>query len=551
MSDAGNERSSIISVRTATFVILLAFLLGVGRDAMFRDPGTLWHTVVGDRIIERGEVPMVDEFSFTRNGQRWIASQWLGECAMSVVHRAAGLDGLLLLAAAVLAATYAGIAERLRRAGLSIIGCALMVALVIAASSYHFNVRPHLAGIAFMALTFGLLCDVEAGRKYRGGLFLLILFLGVWGNIHGSSLGGAVTCVAAILGWTVVLCRDRDWPLGTTKWLFQFFTVLCLILTSQITASNGSRNVDMAFRLMTSTVVPQLIQEHGPPDWGSIEGVAILLLAAVYLVVLWSARKSMLRVTWFIPFVWLILAGSRVRHGPLFAVTAAIAIAEMLPYVRIGDLFSKFGGLLLCGRPHSPEIASAHTKAPGTLLGLSGRGRVPALNAAICAGVCVLIFSLQATGVRVPLVGAGWARLDPGYWPVEATDALAKRIKNEPEPARVFNQMTYGGYLIYKLPQARVFIDDRCELYGDEFLLRYDRVTREPLGMDTLADSEDIRYALVSSRSEMAVYLKASPHWRVLHEDATAILAEHLRPSRRVIIHAPDLHTPGPLRDTD
>jgi hypothetical protein len=33
--------------------------------------------------------------------------------------------------------------------------------------------------------------------------------------------------------------------------------------------------------------------------------------------------------------------------------------------------------------------------------------------------------------------------------------------------------MVLGGFLIDYTPGLRVFIDDRCELYGDEWLLNY------------------------------------------------------------------------------
>jgi len=53
-----------------------------GREKMLRDPGTLWHTVVGEQVLRTGALPRTDSFSYTCQGQPWLAQQWLGECAM-------------------------------------------------------------------------------------------------------------------------------------------------------------------------------------------------------------------------------------------------------------------------------------------------------------------------------------------------------------------------------------------------------------------------------------------------------------------------------------
>ena len=47
-----------------------------------------------------------DPFTFTRAGDPWVPYQWLGEVAMSAVHRVGGLDSLLVCATAILAALF-------------------------------------------------------------------------------------------------------------------------------------------------------------------------------------------------------------------------------------------------------------------------------------------------------------------------------------------------------------------------------------------------------------------------------------------------------------
>ena len=89
---------------------------------------------------------------------------------------------------------------------------------------------------------------------------------------------------------------------------------------------------------------------------------------------------------------------------------------------------------------------------------------------------------LQIGGVPVPVVGHGWARFDPDRWPIEFLPALDEINRSSPEGTPIFNDMNFGGFLIYHAPRLRVFVDDRCSLYGTEFLLAFDRARREDPG---------------------------------------------------------------------
>src|SRR5262249_42717513 len=145
------------------FVGIFLALLAAGRDAMLHDPGTFWHVKAGRSIAETHAFPRVDAWTFTRGGAPWIAQQWLGEAIMAMLDRAGGLDALLLAAAALLALTYSRVFTRLTAAGLLWPLAALIMGLVVAGSSCHFLVRPHLVTIALSGWLYGRLCDIDAG----------------------------------------------------------------------------------------------------------------------------------------------------------------------------------------------------------------------------------------------------------------------------------------------------------------------------------------------------------------------------------------------------
>ena len=429
------------------FVVILIGLLWAGRGKMLRDPGTMWHTVVGQRICETGRLIQADPFSFTQQGQAWIAQQWLGECAMAVVHRFAGLDGLVLAAAAILAGTFAFLAGRFMRAGLHWPATTILLGLVIAASSYHFIPRPHLITILLFALLTALLCDVEAGRvSMRRLLWLPPLFV-LWTNVHGGALGGIATVFLVLMAWLLRGVPKKLWIVGDARVRPTLIaTSLSLCFVAVLVNPYGAALPRVWLTLMNSDLLPRIMIEHAPLRFLSTEGLMILTLAAVYLGLLAATWRRGLRVTWLVPLVWLVLACSRVRHGPLFAVTAAIAIADMLPHSSLPAIFARSGSSLL-----NPALAAKTTVLRA---------------AAIPTLLVTLVFGIQAAGIRCPLIGAGWCRLDPTYWPVEATKVLREHLATRPEDRRVFNDMLFGGYLIYNAPESRVYIDDRCELFS-------------------------------------------------------------------------------------
>jgi hypothetical protein len=187
---------------TAFFLGLLIFFLVVGRSSLFRDPGTFWHIVVGDRILAVGFFD-TDPFSFTRAGQPWIPNQWLAECSMAILYKMADFDGLLLYAVAALAAAYALVGARFVRAGFHWLPTVMLLGLAIGASSHNFHARPHVLTIALLAWTFAKLLDVENGGAPVRSLWWLVPGFLIWTNWHGGMLGGLATLGITIVGWLV------------------------------------------------------------------------------------------------------------------------------------------------------------------------------------------------------------------------------------------------------------------------------------------------------------------------------------------------------------
>jgi hypothetical protein len=106
--------------------------------------------------------------------------------------------------------------------------------------------------------------------------------------------------------------------------------------------------------------------------------------------------------------------------------------------------------------------------------------------------------------------------------PVDLTPAVRDYVRSVPPGTRIFNDCNWGGYLIWHAPELKIFMDDRFELCGDDWLRDYaDAINFRPERIDAWADEYGFRAAVVSvgPASEPAAaekYMTDSPRWKLV-----------------------------------
>jgi hypothetical protein len=267
-------------------------------------------------------------------------------------------------------------------------------------------------------------------------------------------LGGLATFALAVAGWAAAWALG--WPSPVDSWR-RFAAVAGVWVACAATAFANPYGATMPrtwFEIMESPILARIIVEHRPPELGDPAAWTIFGFAAVYLFVLAGTLPGRPRISWLLPLVWLVLAATRVRHAPLFSVAVLVAVADMFPHTRWARHLVRTGSDLFV-----PPV--------------DGPRRRAWLAWVVPAAAVGIALALQAGRVVVPAVGHGWARLDPRYWPVELLDDLKAAERESPPGVRTFNEYVLGGFLIYHTPGLPVFVDDRCELYGDRWLAEY------------------------------------------------------------------------------
>lgn len=502
------------------FIFVSAWLLLfiAGQSKLFRDPGTFFHTIAGEHILDSGHLIHQDSFSFTHFGEPWIAQQWLGECIMAAVHRLAGLDGLLIVTVSLIALLYSSLASRIERSGMNQALGSLILVLSLAASSHHLHVRPHIATILFMTLVYSRLCDVETGRKSIAKLFWLIPVFVIWANIHGGVLGGLFTLLIAAVGWTLACLLGSKSPLQSKKALGSLWAVVLVGFATPLANPYGLKLPATWLDIMSSSAVSQLIQEHASVVtllyYGEISSCAtisvLLCLGLFYAALLAGTDRKDRRVTWYIPLIWFFLSLSRIRHAPLFAMMAVVAIAEIFPYCRWVRSIGDRGLVTFKVREMADKV------------------RAQSISRYLLPAVMTVMALIAFQGsAQLPSTEQRWVRLDGGHWPIDILPELQAIEKSRPRGTPIFNDMLFGGFLIYHTPGFRVFIDDRCELYGDEFIIKYVKANRSDYEAWEKVHRFDL--ALLSPDSNYRKYFEENHDWHVVKRSPAAVLYQKRR----------------------
>ncbi|VTT96927.1 Uncharacterized protein OS=Anaeromyxobacter sp. (strain K) GN=AnaeK_2907 PE=4 SV=1 [Gemmataceae bacterium] len=503
-----------LSPGAVAFLAIWLVLMAFGPTGMLRDPGTFWHTRTGDLILAEGFI-RTDPYTFTHPAypdRWWVPYQWLGEVGMALAHRVAGFDAQLLGAVTIIAATFAFLAVRLLATGLNFVLVGAIMGVALAAAGAHFHVRPHLVTTAGMALLASVLVECDGGRVRVPQLFWLVPAFVVWANVHGGYLGGFGTLVIAAAGWVVFWALGRPTPVKSRGDVGLLALLVVLSGAAALVNPYGTDMLKVWRVIMGEPILREIIKEHRPLELDDANTIPVLLLGALYLLTLAGLSWREVRVSWLLPLVWLAQTVERCRHATLFVVVALVAIAAMWPHTRWAARLAK-------DRPDFYDPASAPAPRPWW-----ASVWLPAL-------VVLLTLALEASGTRVPVVGAGWAVHEAEHWPVEVLDALKA---NEPQPGethnKVFNDYVDGAFVIYHAPGYKVFVDDRCEVFGGQWLYDFVRASSSdtPAAVRTAmmeqwqADYGRFDFALTRPGTPFDDYFRTARGWACVKRTGTA-----------------------------
>jgi hypothetical protein len=475
-SSIGQQRTAAMPDRAAfaglAAFAAFAFLLIV--PFTLNDGDTGWHLATGAWIVEHGQVPTTDPFSYTAAGRHWVSHEWLAELAMHLAYRAGGWSGLVLLFAAALGGLYAILGSYLGR-WLGRPAATVALLLVTTGLLPSMLARPHLLALPMLAAWTMALLDARTADR-APPLPWAVLML-AWANAHGSFVFGLGLAGAFALEALVDAA-----PAERLRVVRQWAAFGIAALAAALCTPSGIHALIFPFYVGNLELLSELV-EWQPTSFRGVSGFEVILLGTLFVLLVRPTRIPPVRLLLVLGTLHLTL--QHTRQEIVLVVLGALLLAK-----PIGRAWARPGA--------TPPLPRGDTK--------------PAM-----AVLLALAIALAGYRLAVPL-----KRGDSATVPATALLHLPPELSHQ----RVFNEYSFGGALIHA--GIRPYIDGRSDMYGDAHSLDYFRIARGDVARWQAADARwRFGWTMLSPRSRLVPVLDADPRWRRAYADGTAAI--HIR----------------------
>jgi hypothetical protein len=504
------------SLTDLAFLLPLIFLFGRGPGAkqLLADGDTGWHIRAGQWMLANHQVPRQDLFSFTRAGAPWFAWEWLWDVIFGWLHQNWGMAAVILGSLLVLLFTSALVFRLIRRKCQNVLLAIGFTVLAVAGSSIHWLARPHLFTMLFVLIFYWILEETSTRMsRLQAGLpaprlpWLLPLLTVLWTNLHAGFLAGIIVICCYALGdlatWlTAAEAEQRKAALRSAR-NYLLAAAGCFLASF----------VNPYFYHLHQHIFQYLTDGYQFKNIGEFQSLSFHDRTAMYfepmiflavIAVAWSLFNRRFAYVFLIG-AWLHLALLAARNIPLFMFVAgppvALTVHEVLQRISQADVASWLRNAI-----RSFERLAADVDATDRI----GRAHLASV-------FVVLVFALlfYAPG-RPPKFQAEY---DAKAFPAAALDAL----HNSNPSARIFTLDDWGGYMIYRYPGNKVFIDGRSDFYGDKLGQKFIDTMNGRYDWEGTLRKYNIDIVLLPTGASLASTLKESERWRPIYDDGMAI----------------------------
>jgi hypothetical protein len=465
--------------------LLLGWVFWIAR-ASVADPDIWWHMENAKYLLAHHHFPNFDTFSFTTLGHPWMNHEWMAEIGYYLGWRALGLTGVYAVYLGILDIIFLAIFYLAYQSSGNLKGSWLASCFCVFLGAVSFGPRTLLYGYLYLLALLVIMQRFRA--KGRAPLWLIPVVFCLWVNSHGSWLIGLVVFGTLIASGFVQGTWGR---VEAIRWspqqLRQLFVTAGASLAALFVNPFGYHLVyypfDLAFR--------QKLTVSNIDEWASVDfhepvrgKIVLIMLAALLVGALLTRHK------WELGQLGLALLA--VYSGLTYVRFLFLAAILLVP------LFAKFLDFL---PPYRPEIDK------------------PLLNAGIIAAMLVIVVAHFPTQ---DMLENGVAERYPA--------AALAYVKAHGLPGRTLNAYTWGGYLVWKDPALKTFVDSRSDIYEYEGVLG-DYL--DLLGLKNslkVLDKYQIRWVLFQPKEPFAYLLAHHPDWKVVYNDNVTEIFERVGP---------------------
>ena len=433
-------------------VAAAGFTLAVGLPTS--DPDTYWHLASGQWMLDHHALLKNDVFSSTVPGQPYSVGEWLGEVGLALAFGAGQWVGLAILRAVLVAIAAFFLARLARRGGAPLVAALLVVTWALVVSKTRWTDRPAIFTFVLFPVVLDLLYSARAGS--RRALIAIPPLILLWANLHGGYAIG----IALVLAFAIEALSSRRPDVGPFALALLASVALSFLDPETFGVGNAAGH---------ALAPPRFISEEAPPDILEPSGLVFAAFVLATLGVALVGGGGLLELLLLVPLLWLALSAQRHLVFFVFAATPFVAAGAARAYARL--------------RPRTRPLRALPAPAASALALL------------LCAGAL-------ASALGAP------SAPDERAYPTGAIEAL------HTGSGTLLNEYDWGGYLIFRAPERKVFVDGRLFPFYPTVLREYrDAVELRSNWKEVLA-KYDVREVLLMPSKALAVALREDG-WRV------------------------------------
>jgi len=491
------------SIAEVIFIVILAIILS-GKGNLLGDADTGYHIRAGEYMIDNLKVPSHDLFSHITPPLEWTAHEWLSEVILALIHRSAGLTGVVVAMAILIAFVHVILMRFLRSSGISIIVAACIVALSAGASIIHWLARPHIFSLLLILIWYIILDTYQ--YKKKNYLYLLLPLMLLWVNLHGGFIAGFMLLAVYITGNVLMAIfqrEERQDKIGKIKTLV-IYSMLCLLTT--LLNPKGYEILLFPFNLISNTFIMDHVSEFLSPNFHTDLRFKYMLLLMILVFGISVLRLNAIEIILVLVFTHMSLYSA--RYIPLYAIILSPILGR-----QIDNLLHEFRERRLIKRILAISERTARTDS-------MAKFNLWAIMTVVVLAVMVFTGQLSYEFDRKKL-------------PVDAVQFM----QQEKITGNMFNNDEFGDYIIYaSWPEYRVFVDGRIDMYGVEITKEYFKVIRIEPGWDNVLRKYDINWIIYNNKSALSRFLLERNDWKLIYSDKVANIFVRRIPANQPLI---------------
>lgn len=493
--DRQSRTELLIGVTVSLIIFFIA--LRVPFDSDF-----FWHLNAGKVMVSQKSPLLIDLFSYTRFGESWINHSWLSQIIFYVIFKIFGFAGIMVFVALITSSTMIFIYQAMR--GHALLKSFLVIFAVLI-SAVVWSPRPQIFSLLLFALIYRWInnFDQNLDKKYlffTGSIFLF------WSNLHaGFSIGIAFLglFIGGKLFDLIVIPGDRKNELFKIKSLI-ILLIICIFVVC--INPNGINTWRVQFDTVSTNTLQNQIDEWASPDFHKIEQQPYLWLWLLFVLFL-GVTTYKFRFQEIIPIIFFGGLGfiAKRNYAP-FAIVIFPAFSKLLSIffeqnIKNNPFLNKFrSSTEKLNYYPKPLIQKTINFIIVGIIGFAVMGKI------VYLGNDIILKSYEEK-----------------LYPAMAMEYIEK---NTLPSGNLFNSYEWGGYINWKNKDAKIFVDGRTDLFGDEILTDYVGIINSESNYEELLKKYSINWVFVGRHYPIVDELILND-WENFYQDEFSIILVH------------------------